>query len=556
MWSALLLVLCDPTLGFLPNGSDRQLPARACTKLAALETVPTQLLPIQTQTDYYEPVAWMNGQLKGTGLQANYQQPIQEGGHPKFADRTKNPREQKEAMWEWIKRCETAAYVPPDPLPGPQLKSPFNFFGLLPHFEKLTGFDITHPAATQILVVQDLLETFQAQPQKSKEKMGTLQSDLHQDAKVLAKNGGLCQVRVVINSDSDYTGVLTKDTMQHGLLRMSPYGPDLERALRPPGQKMGVALKLFRKNVHSANLLNENFPVNDAFKETNLFKDRFTNHNPQPFDKPTSSEPAFFEFKLQTQIRVAEELFALRTQCPTRVGVSDLAMYEKNGNKVTQPRAPWRLELHGDKDAAKLTEPDLQEQGKSDTYKKFSSVEAWATAQFGKVMEVVNNRKAPMKLFDLLAVEDTNPAKENPVKIGEVLADECVHVSQFGDGHLHFFHQDYAWDVALRVKQEYEEAEDEEKNKTFRWQSRFHELNAQCFLRNVDWNYGAWSTWASQDHGQAMRTRQCERNSPLPWVQDMPCMGPSKECRDGKTPVACQDAAESSSKQAPKTSDL
>jgi len=100
-----------------------------------------------------------------------------------------------------------------------------------------------------------------------------------------------------------------------------------EGALAP-----GVALKFMRTNVRSANVFTMYSLIGQS--SFNFFAHDLSSHVP---DLPVDAPSALFLIRAK---------FETASAYPVFTGLSDLAQFDENGNKINKPNFPFRLHLH------------------------------------------------------------------------------------------------------------------------------------------------------------------------------------------------------------------
>ena len=144
--------------------------------------------------------------------------------------------------------------------------------------------------------------------------------------KYIHSTGAVC--RFTFRNDdnsSGYTGVLQPGVIQHGLIRMGPAAA----VTTSSGVIPGLGVKFMRSGVQSANYvaLVTLGPLPD--NSYDFFQSNFTNHIPPPTGA----------------LSILAKKFNQASQCATQVGLSDMAQYDIDGNKVADPVFPFRLEM-------------------------------------------------------------------------------------------------------------------------------------------------------------------------------------------------------------------
>jgi len=125
-----------------------------------------------------------------------------------------------------------------------------------------------------------------------------------------------------------YTGAFTG--CDNAILRFSA-----AQAPTKAGTTFGTATKCLRSGTSSATLLAMYSLL--TVPDFNPFEHDFSNHPPA-----LNPKAAYVDLPLQLLAR----RFATASAWPTFSGLSDLAMYDQNGNKAATPNFPYRLILH------------------------------------------------------------------------------------------------------------------------------------------------------------------------------------------------------------------
>ena len=209
--------------------------------------------------------------------------------------------------------------------------------------------------------------------------------------------GGVCPF-VVKLADSPYTGLL-KSGEVHGLIRMGSAGPfTTDSGLVP-----GAGIKFLRSGRTSANFvaLNQLGPMDTS--SYNFFKVPLRNHLPDDLTIP---------------LAIGLKKFCQAQKCPSKVGISDVAKYDQDGNQVEKPIFPF-----------KLTFEPTGEVNFRDEYSELPEF----TAQFKDIVAGTN-------LYTLKAHVSPDDI-EGSVVLGQVTTTEACVTSKFGDERLFFQHQ-------------------------------------------------------------------------------------------------------------------
>jgi len=134
----------------------------------------------------------------------------------------------------------------------------------------------------------------------------------------------------VVPNSLGYTGIFNSGSTDL-MVRFSS-GNEPQTAGNSSGMIAAVAFKFLRNGVSSANIHTlGNVGPQDSF---NFFAHDFSNHQP---DFPFTAPPASL---------VIRSLFTTASSYPTYLGLSKVADADADGNKVAQPKYPWRLIFH------------------------------------------------------------------------------------------------------------------------------------------------------------------------------------------------------------------
>jgi hypothetical protein len=155
-------------------------------------------------------------------------------------------------------------------------------------------------------------------------------------SKVIHSVGNHAQVRWAANTpvSSKYTGIIAKGG-KFGIIRLSPAAepePDKGTTCDPQcGFVPGLGLKILRTGVLSGNIFAMYSLVGQP--SFNFFRNNFTNHPELDCSDITGSTRALF-MKFKTA-----------SNWPTTVGLSQLALFDEDGNEADPPKYPFQLIL-------------------------------------------------------------------------------------------------------------------------------------------------------------------------------------------------------------------
>jgi hypothetical protein len=174
-----------------------------------------------------------------------------------------------------------------------------------------------------------------------------------------------------------------------------------------------VALKFFRENVHSANVVAMH--SNLGYKSWNFFKQSLYNHIPLDQDPFTQH---------------VLNVFSTVTKYAVQVGLSDWARYGADGVEVEAPVFPYRLSFEP---------PAKVQQLFPDTFSR-------------PFPEDLKTLPRGTKLYAVHALDRPKELGGTKRHIADLVLVSDVVSSKFGDTQLLFRHQDMAEDLALRPK--------------------------------------------------------------------------------------------------------
>lgn len=133
--------------------------------------------------------------------------------------------------------------------------------------------------------------------------------------------GSICQFTMDVAKNSPYTGLFSAGP-QTGFIRMGGATSwDKSSAGFPPG----LGIKFTRSGVHSGNFV---ALVSLDASTWNFMAFNFSNHIAAP---------------ASTATKVLVQKFQQASQCPSQVGLSDMAKYDQSGAEAAQPKTPFKL---------------------------------------------------------------------------------------------------------------------------------------------------------------------------------------------------------------------
>jgi hypothetical protein len=171
------------------------------------------------------------------------------------------------------------------------------------------------------------------------------------------------------------------------------------------GYTPGLSLKCLRNGVHSGNIFAMfSLQGQDSW---NFFKNDLTNH------VPDLSNNANFLLK---QLR---STFAKASAWPVMIGLSDLALYDQQGNNITSPNFPFRLIFHP-VTAIHNAFPDAPSQPFYDI--------------------LVSGLSNPGPLYEVYAIVNPGDSNSAAVHIATISTTSPAETSKFGDAYMFFQH--------------------------------------------------------------------------------------------------------------------
>merc|ERR1719482_2628422 len=135
--------------------------------------------------------------------------------------------------------------------------------------------------------------------------------------------GAVCRFKIENNAESPYTG-LFEPGQQEGFIRLGSAVNYNNGGLTP-----GLGIKFPRTGRASGNYVA--LHSLDFGQSWNFFASNLSNHIPPPTSDPKQ--------------KIIVKKFNQASNCPTQVGLSDMARYSQNGNKHDSPKFPFKLFL-------------------------------------------------------------------------------------------------------------------------------------------------------------------------------------------------------------------
>jgi hypothetical protein len=214
---------------------------------------------------------------------------------------------------------------------------------------------------------------------------------------------------VPVTNNEGYTGCFRG--VDHGIIRLSAaIQPDYTKttAAGADGNFVpGFGLKFLRSGVPSGNLV-AMFSV-DGQKSWNFFENDFSNHIPDPVG---SGQKAL------------AQKFATATPKIGSVGLSDIATYDQNGKKESNPKFPFEIIF--------VPDSGIKSRFTSDYKQVFT--EQLKTIPSGSTLYKVYTKATPTS---------------GKVQIGNIVLTSKLTPSYFGDKYLFFKHQDMQEDLKI-----------------------------------------------------------------------------------------------------------
>jgi hypothetical protein len=158
-------------------------------------------------------------------------------------------------------------------------------------------------------------------------------------SKVIHSVGNHAQIRWIANTavSSKYTGIIAKGG-KFGIIRLSPAAePEPDKGTDPAncdpqcGFVPGLGIKILRTGVLSGNIFSMYSLVGQP--SFNFFRNNFTNH------------PALSCDDIHGSTKLLFNKFKTASNWPTFVGLTQLALYDEDGNVADPPRFPYQLWL-------------------------------------------------------------------------------------------------------------------------------------------------------------------------------------------------------------------
>jgi len=230
--------------------------------------------------------------------------------------------------------------------------------------------------------------------------------------------GAVCKFQLDVEQNSPYTGLFATGP-QHGWVRMGgATGWDKSSKGYPPG----LGIKFSRSGIQSGSYVA--LVTLDA-STWNFMAYNFSNHIPPPASVAT---------------KILVKKFQQASQCPSQVGLSDMATYSQDGTKASDPKFPFKLFI-----------VPSQEVQRTDTPKSIDDV-----------MDDLESFKNGTKLFTVYACGKGNGQAEmtptaggveaacgEPFKLGEMVTTSACTTSAYGDASFFIRHQPIEQDWQL-----------------------------------------------------------------------------------------------------------
>ena len=242
--------------------------------------------------------------------------------------------------------------------------------------------------------------------------------------------GAICRFRLDIASDSPYTGLFAPGP-QDGFIRM---GGAAKWDKKDAGITPGIGIKFARTGIHSGNVV---ALVGVDIAVFNFFKMNFSNHIPPPETIGT---------------KVLAKKFQQASQCSSQVGLSDLATWAQDGQKVDVPKVPFKLFIVP---SAEVQRPDTPKDI-DDLMAELSSFEIGTN-----IATVYACAKGNGEAELTPTAGGVEAACGDPFKLGEIVTTTACTTSAYGDAKFFIRHQAIEEDWILNP--EFLEQQDAEK---------------------------------------------------------------------------------------------
>lgn len=224
--------------------------------------------------------------------------------------------------------------------------------------------------------------------------------------------GGVAKAKWESVGDHTYTGLFQGETL--GMVRLSLAVKPL-----PSGTTPGMAMKLFRDGIPSANFVAMNSLSGQ--ESGNFFETTFSNH---------------IDFPTNLGLKILATKFERVSSPATMVGLSDIAAFDQQGQPVTETvNFPFQIILVPNEDLTR----EFEDAGPTDSLE-----------------DMLASISSGTKLWDVLALSGPDAFEE--VKIAEIKTDSDIIFSIEGDKLLFFHHQKMSEDSALRPDWNIEES--------------------------------------------------------------------------------------------------
>jgi hypothetical protein len=225
--------------------------------------------------------------------------------------------------------------------------------------------------------------------------------------------GAVGKVKFVAKSTSPYTGIFKG--ADQGLIRLSSAAAPTADSKSPLAPGMG--LKFLRDGIDSANLVSM-WSVAGQPNDWNFFSNTFFNHIAgAPADRP--------------DLGALSAKFATATDHIQQVGLSDFAMFDQSGAKVSKLAFPFALEFEASADVSNMFPTALP---------------GTDPLVYSSQLETVPSGSS---LYQVFAWDQPSQAGGKRSLIGELVLDGSMTKSKWGDEGLFFRHQKMDDDIKI-----------------------------------------------------------------------------------------------------------
>jgi len=231
--------------------------------------------------------------------------------------------------------------------------------------------------------------------------------------------GAVCQFRLDIAHDSPYTGLFAPGP-QDGFVRMGG-ATNFDKTKK--GYPPGLGIKFARTGVQSGSTV---ALVSLDTAVFNFFKMNFSNHIAPPASVPT---------------KALVKKFQQASQCPSQVGLSDMATWTQNGTKVADPKVPFKLFMVP---SAEVQRPNTPK----DIDDLMGELESFPVGT--KIVTVYACAKGNGAAELSPTAGGLETACGEPFKLGDMVTTSACTTSAYGDAKFFIRHQPIEQDWVLR----------------------------------------------------------------------------------------------------------